>query len=212
MFPDWTGRTALVLASGPSGASIVAELFERGYAGEVIAVNRSFELLAAVDRESTAVLYAADRSFWAFTPGAREFPGLKLCADPEASRVSPAIGCVTIPKSQGFYHARMIRQPVGTIGSGGNSGFQAVNLAVQFGAAQILLAGLDYVGEHWHGRHVVPLNDPPPLSLVAWRNALDAEANTLAAWGIDVVNLSSLSTLRNFRKAAAREISPIISP
>ena len=38
---------------------------------------------------------------------------------------------------------RMLFGETGTVGWGGNSGFQAINLALQFGAARLLLVGFD---------------------------------------------------------------------
>lgn len=45
---------------------------------------------------------------------------------------------------------------VGTIGGGGNSGFQALNLALHWGCKRILLVGFDMIdrnGVHWYGRN-----------------------------------------------------------
>lgn len=84
------------------------------------------------------------------------------------------------------------------IGDGGNSGFQALNLAAQFGARRICLVGYDMRldrGVHWHGRHRRGLNNPTDRNLVRWRRALDGAAPVLAALGIEVVNCSPVSTL-----------------
>lgn len=205
MFPDWAGRTVLIIASGPSALSVLPA----GVDFPTIAINESYRLLRA-RAQSDAVLYGADQGFWQARGGAREFPGLKICADERAARYVPGITLATIPKVDGFYHMRMIREPVGTIGSGGNSGFQAVNLAVQFGAARILLAGFDFVGGHWHGRHAAPLFNPSPITMLGWRDNLDREAETLASWGVEVLNLSPVSMLRKFRKLSAHEISTLV--
>lgn len=190
MFPDWTGKTVAVLGAGPSASEIAPALAGRF---PIIAVNLSFRLVTPSD-----ILYAADGSFWRSTPAAREFPGLKLCPDPRVAAIADVV-LVTIPKNVGHMHRRMIRWPVGTIGTGGNGGFQAVNLAAQFGAAKIMLAGLDYAGEHWHGPHAAPCWNSSQDTLRKWRDALDAEAPVLESWGIDVVNLSAQSTLKRFR-------------
>jgi len=190
MFPDWTGKTVCVLGAGPSASEIAPAVAGRF---PIIAVNMSFKLVTPSD-----VLYAADCAFWRTVPAARDFPGLKLCPDERALVICPSIVPVEIQRTNGHHHTRMIRGPVGTIGSGGNGGFQAVNLAAQFGAERILLAGLDYGGGHWHGEHKPPLWNAPVPTMRKWREALDAEAETLASWGIHVGNLSSRSTLRNY--------------
>jgi hypothetical protein len=58
----------------------------------------------------------------------------------------------------------------GVVGGGGNSGFQAVNLAAQFGASRIILIGFDMTdrgGKHWYGRNHWPMsnNPTPPISI-----------------------------------------------
>lgn len=96
----------------------------------------------------------------------------------------------------------------GVIGSGGNSGFQAINLAVQFGATRLVLLGLDYSlarGVHWHGRHV-GLNNPSASIVPLWRARLDAQAPRLAALGVQVVNASPESTLTAFEKVDLVEV------
>jgi hypothetical protein len=91
----------------------------------------------------------------------------------------------------------------GFVGYGGNSGFHAVNLALQFGAARIVLVGFDYRvdrGVHWHGRHGGRLNNPTELITRRWRARLDATAPTFTRLGIEVINASEHSTLTAFPK------------
>ena len=45
------------------------------------------------------------------------------------------------------------------VSGGGNSGYQAVNLAYQLGAKTIILLGFDMFGDHYFGRH------PPKLDV-----------------------------------------------
>lgn len=90
----------------------------------------------------------------------------------------------------------------GVIGWGGNSGFHALNLAVQFGANPIILVGydmrLDY-GIHWHGPHTEPLlSNPSDGNVERWRTAIDRNSHLIAALGITVVNASPVSKLRNY--------------
>ena len=86
----------------------------------------------------------------------------------------------------------------GVIGDGGNSGFQALNIAVQFGARKIILVGFDMrldAGVHWHGKHPRGLNNPGDHNLVRWRKALNGAAPRLAELGVAVVNASPISAL-----------------
>lgn len=91
----------------------------------------------------------------------------------------------------------------GTIGFGGNSGFQAVNLAVQFGCRTIVLVGYDMHnrnGLHWHGEHGANLNNPTAKSFARWRQAIDAQAAALERMGVRVINASLDSALTAFPK------------
>jgi hypothetical protein len=87
---------------------------------------------------------------------------------------------------------------VGVIGDGGNSAFQALNLAIQFGANRLLLVGVDMRldrGVHWHGRHGVGLNNPREENIAKWRRVFDAVAEPIAKLGVEVINCSPVSTL-----------------
>lgn len=96
----------------------------------------------------------------------------------------------------------------GVLGAGGNSGFQALNLTVQTGAARIALVGFDMHlagGVHWHGRHSGGLNNPIPSTVAGWRAGLDAAAPKLAALGVEVVNCSDQSALQAYRRQSLEE-------
>ena len=93
------------------------------------------------------------------------------------------------------------RVGAGSRAGGGNSGFQALNLAAQFGATKIILVGFDMRvdrGVHWHGRHGAGLNNPREANMVSWRSALNASGTVLARYGVTVINASAESTLTAF--------------
>ena len=88
------------------------------------------------------------------------------------------------------------------IHQGGNSGYQAINLAHLWGARRIVLLGLDCgngpAGEaHWFGQHPAPLGRVQPFDL--WRAKFPALAADLAADGVRVVNASRRTSLTCFR-------------
>jgi hypothetical protein len=71
---------------------------------------------------------------------------------------------------------RVCMAQAGVIGSGGNSGFQALNLALQFGARRVILVGFDLNlagGVHWHGR-TPRLNNPTARTSPGGLNASTA--------------------------------------
>lgn len=89
------------------------------------------------------------------------------------------------------------------IGAGGNSGFQAINLAVKFGARGIVLVGFDMRvdrGTHWHGDHQGGLGNPDAGKVDRWRGHLDNAAQALADAGVTIINASMVSALRNYPK------------
>ncbi|WP_244464772.1 hypothetical protein [Martelella endophytica] len=100
----------------------------------------------------------------------------------------------------------LVNRP-GVTGWGGNSGFQCLNLAVQFGAAKIILVGYDMridKGVHWHGLHE-GLNNPTERNVSRWRRVVDDAAGPISAMGIKVINASAVSALENYRKMDFRE-------
>jgi hypothetical protein len=135
--------------------------------------------------------------------GLAGFKGLRITQD------------VTAAKAYGLRQVRLAKardqilvEEAGVIGWGGNSGFHALNLAVQFGAARIVLVGYDMTlagGLHWHGRHPPRLNNPTGKALVRWADILDAQAPLLAALGVEVVNASPVSALSAYPKVSLEE-------
>lgn len=192
-FPDWSGSIAAVVASGESTADVdIPSLRDRC---RVIVVNNGFELAPWAD-----ALFAADGRWWDHYPLAKGFGGLKITSTAAAARAHKVIFVEALPTAH-----RFVFEPLGTIGHCGNSGFQAINLAVQFGARKILLIGFDFKGNHWHGDHVMPLRNPRQAAMDKWRDRLDAEAPTLAARGIEAVNCSPVSALQAFERSSVQK-------
>lgn len=194
MLPDWRGLTAIVVASGQSASELAPRLPQKG-AVRVLVVNLGFRLFPNAD-----VMYAADSGFWQWYTDARKFAGIKLAPDARARPYCSALELVEIPKdASGRRTDTMIFDQPGVIGcGGGNSGFQAVNLAINFGARRIALCGFDYGGKHWHEDHPPALRNPTADQFKRWRTHLDNAAPAIAARGVEVVNLSESSTLKAY--------------
>lgn len=198
--PDWAGATVVVLASGQSAAGIVPHLHPDW---PILAVNRSYQLVPHAQ-----ALYAADTGFWKHYGDARFFKGLKYSVGEYVKYVCSEIIPLQIKREKyGHRVNEMVREPVGTIGAGGNSAYQAINFAAQLGPRRILLAGVDMCGSHWHPDHPLSLRNPRASELRAWARELDRAAATLAGWGIQVLNLSRTSALRNFENADCRMLA-----
>lgn len=136
--------------------------------------------------------------------GARKFTGLKITQDrgvpglyPDVRRVTVQAGC-----------NELLFERFGVIGWGGNGGFHALNLAIQFGASYIVGVGFDMSlehGVHWHGRHGAGLNNPRQASVDKWRQNFDAQRRILDMLGVEFVLGSPDSRLTAFRKLSFEE-------
>lgn len=94
------------------------------------------------------------------------------------------------------------------IGSGGNSGFQAVNLAARTGARRVVLLGYDmgHGGRsHWHGEHGQGLSNPANSFLGRCAQILDRTATDLSFRKVEVVNASRSTRLQRFRRVSIEE-------
>lgn len=97
-------------------------------------------------------------------------------------------------------HGRGFCGEPGVTFTGANSGFQALTLAVQWGAAEVVLVGYDMGNTggatHWHGDHAKPLRNDTPFAQCIGH--FDALARDLEALGVRVVNCSATTALRCF--------------
>ena len=198
-WPDWSDRPCIVVASGPTAAT--ARLERAKGKARVLVVNEGWRLCPWAD-----ALYAHDFAWWACaSPTA--FSGLKIAGDPRAGAEFGADGVRWVRIRHG--DDRICLDTVGEIGSGGNSGFQALNLALGFGARRIALVGFDMTldrGVHWHGRHQRGLKNPTETVVALWRKRLDAVAESIARAGAEVINASPHSALTAYRKAPLEDL------
>jgi len=162
----------------------------------VIAIKENVELAPWAD-----VVYGCDSAWWKAKNGLPSFGGLKVSWRGNSTQPPapfPGIKFVDIDAN----HDQLIFDPSGKLGAGGNSGFQAVNLAIQFGAKHILLVGFDMhdrSGAHWYGRNYWPQgNNPTEDNFRRWRRAFELAATKLRDRGIQVFNASNNSSLKCF--------------
>lgn len=151
-------------------------------------------------------LYAADAMWWrTYGPRLSWFRGLRLSIHPEADRLGYMVR--SVPAAPGR-PMTMHFGADGGIGWGGNSGFQAVNLAAQFGCRRIVLVGFDMrvdFGVHWHGNHPGRMNNPTEARVRKWAQRMDAAAADLAEFGVTVINASEISALLAYPKMKFEE-------
>jgi hypothetical protein len=182
------------VASGPSLTPADVD-YCRGKVDLAIAINTSYQMVPWA-----TALYAADAHWWGWHKGAKDFGGLRYSLSPDAAKYG-----VSILRNTGQGGLEM--SPDG-LKTGRNSGYQAVNLAVHFGAKRIILLGYDLQPskqrEHWHPDH--PHSRPSPYS--AFRDAFKLLVGPLASLGVEVVNCTPATALTCFPRRPLREALP----
>lgn len=182
-------ETWLLAASGPSQRKEDLD-FARGKA-RVLVINNTWELAPWAD-----VLYACDQAWWeAKQP---DFPGIRIIGKGDHPR------CLPVPVQ---VVSHMIFDGP-HIGAGGNSGFQALNLVIRWGARRVILTGYDYrgAGDHWHGRHPAGLRQATESTVARWRLCMDQAAPILAERGVEVINASRETALTCFPRVNLKDV------
>lgn len=148
--PRWQGECCIVVAPGPSLTPDVAEAC-RG--DRVIAVNDAYRRVPFAD-----VLYACDARWWGVHGHCRGFAGEKWSSHGRGNEKLREAGLYGLTVVHGDNGKGFSLDPE-LIHYGGNGGFQAVNLAILFGACRIVLVGFDMHGSHFFGHHPKPLRN-----------------------------------------------------
>lgn len=184
------------MATGPS---LVAEDVDwcRGKA-PVIAVNDAYRLAPWAD-----VLYACDARWWEAHGGVMDFQGDKYGLEHQAHHWG-----VTVLKQTG---RRGIETNPAAVCTGGNSTYQALNVAVHLGARRVLLLGCDMAHwpggpSHFFGEHPRKLHKGHAFE--KWRDYFASAVEPLRALGITVVNCSRRTALECFPRQPLREALP----
>lgn len=198
-YPDWSSDRCVIIASGPSAGRV--DLAPAKGCVRAIAINNSWRLAPWAD-----ILYACDGVWWDANDGVPEFSGLRVGRFVEAT-LKRGIATVKIDQKNQAADDEILLTP-GTVAGGGSSGFQALNLAVQFGCKNIALVGFDARldrGSHWHGDHGPGLTNPVDKTIEMWRSSMDRAGPALRELGFEVVNCSKESALRGFPKVAFQD-------
>ena len=193
--PRWHNVCA-VAASGPSLTGDVARL-----GVPIVAVNDAWRILPTAD-----VLYASDAAWWEHHRGCPEFAGERWSAHglPNNNKLATAerygINLVRGAEGDGF------STNAARIHYGGNSGFQAINLALHLmgWAGRILLFGFDMRRvddrQHFFGDHPAELN-PRQTDYRKWFWGFDLAARMLPR-GVEIINCTPGSALPSFPRPA----------
>lgn len=210
----WPGETVVCLGGGSSlTAADVAYCRDKA---RVIAIKEAgcCRIPGQVAPAPWAdVLYAADEKYWRFVQGAPEFAGQKYSIQQNA-REHPHLRQPITEWAAPYPDLHVLRDtgvdglesdPSG-LKTGHNSGYQAIGLAVHFGAVRIVLLGYDMVRgpsghQNWFGPHRTHL----PSNFELFLNKYLTIVAPLQQLGITVVNASRFTMLGAFPQVPLEE-------
>ncbi len=128
------------------------------------------------------------------------FEGLKYTQDDCASVYPTVRHIASVDKSGLSFNRAIIHQ-------GGNGGYQAINLAVHFGAKRIILLGYDMKDgpegqKHHHAAHPKGMNNPNAGNYERWLECYETLGPDLKRAGVTVINCTENSALDCFPRMA----------
>lgn len=174
----WEGKTVVCIASGPSLTAEDCALVEQTGL-PTIAVNSSWKIARFAD-----IVYAGDPGWWTNYGSEIDIPAERwTCAG-------------SIARHLKIHHHR--------IGGSYNSGSRAVQLAIDLGAARVLLLGYDASvkrGTHWHGEHTKTRN-PDEARCMKWHKHFAA----IDRKGVEVINCSRETELTCFPRMNLEDV------
>lgn len=179
----WRGETAFVIASGPSSNQQDARKAKEN--GRVIVVNCAVRLCPDAD-----ALYAADEQWWrTYKNDWENFKGWKFTLSADAAR-KYGVTLLEMEAKDGLGRKGLA--------TGGNSGYQATNLAYLLGASRIVLLGFDMQHKdgkhHFHGNHET-INNPSNMLYQQWIKRFVRLYEELKKEGVELINCSRESAL-----------------
>jgi uncharacterized Rossmann fold enzyme len=204
---SWLGQTCFIIGGGPSLEDFDWRLL-RGY--KTIGINKAFRRFYA------DLNYSMDYNFFDIVQHQTnpqhvyyethldwmKYPGIKVFLRDNTQQVF-AEGICYVP-SLGSEKEISFDLGKGVYG-GNNSGMGALMLAIALGCKRIGLLGYDFKMEddktHWHEGYPNQDNINFAKNLVSFRDCVDELAGAIQGLGIEVVNLSPISTLRNFPRS-----------
>lgn len=180
----WAGKTAAVIASGPSLTAEDCALIE-ATGLPTIAVNSSWQAA-----RFASILYAGDACWWDAYGHEVDIPAEKWTCSRQAAakhRINHHTAC-----------------------GGYNSGMRAIQFAVERGAKRVILLGFDCSlrhGVHWHGPHERTKN-PDAAKVKNWRSQFKPVAALAEIKKCEVINCSRHTELTCF---PVRDLESVIA-
>lgn len=200
---DYIGKTIVCIAGG---CSLTAEQVNLASRFPTIAINDAYKLAPHAN-----ILYACDVRWWEWHGGVHGFKGLKVTHEYEkrhsdAGTIRPPYPGIPVVLSTGEkgYEPRQ-----GYIKHGGNSGYQALHIAMDARPKNIILLGYDMHNksgdQHWFGKHPSPYDSPLDTRFKRWLECFDTLVEPAKKMGIRIINCSPGSALTCFENMEVEE-------
>lgn len=199
-WPDWSGETAVCIATGPSLTSDQVEAVRRANV-RTIAINDAGHPSRTPSATWCDIWYAADQSFWLnYRP---ESNALKVCAESKCNRRGELFDIVDLFLDLDDAERARAYVP-GYALHGGHGGYQCLQLAMSLGATRILLLGYDCQPRgdqtNYFGRKPAHLHKDSPYK--AWVQCYD---KLVLKEGVKVINCTPGSAIKAYSFADIRE-------
>ena len=185
-------KTAICIASGPSLTQEDVDYCRDK--GKVYVVNECHQLAPWAD-----VLYAADGDWWDKNKDAREFEGEKWTCNAQAAEKYDLFDIMVKP----HWHWSLTQ---GVLAAGGNSGFQAVNMAALDGAERIILLGYDMGHEPGTKKHFFEDEDAKILRTSNYAQWIKRFTKAAEFIDVPILNASRASALECFERVDLRDV------
>jgi hypothetical protein len=178
----WPGETFVCLGGGPS---LTQEDVDACQGHRIIAINDSYKLT------DPDVIYAADAKWWKRNPETFALDCFRYSLQPN-KLPSHQVIALQVTGLTG------LETWSGGLRTGGNSGYQAINLAVHLGAFKIILLGYDMQKQgrrqHWHEDHP----EQRPCNFKAWISYFPTLIEHLRRHHVEVINCTRETALTCF--------------
>lgn len=179
---EWQGKTIVCIAGGSSltdeQCAMVSHL-------PTIGVNDAYR------RAKLDILYACDYPWWKHYNGVPEFTGLKITPSVKAAKEF-GLQCVKLDGYDG------LNKTPGHVCGGGNSGYQALNIAYHLKPARVILLGYDMKGDHWFTNRPAKFKKNAPLTKFVQNFKIISRE--IKRENIEVVNCSPDTALNCFEQ------------
>lgn len=187
--PDWSGESCFIVACGPSLTDQdVQKVADAGI--KTIVISNAWAKHPNAD-----LMYSCDKKWWDYHYKDVKFAGLKCSMQPT---IYDDVLYIENAGTKG-----LSLRP-GFINTGGNSSYQALNIAVQLGVKRVCFLGLDMCAQgnqtHFFGKYPADSKLERTETYQGWINHFNLAAPELEDLGIEVINCSPISALQCFKK------------